>query len=117
MEGFADLRQMGLADLLPGLGRVEGPSRTICIEGFGNAVSAEDFPERAQHRLHRLAGPQLGVQQSIGGIVDDLDERLLACFRQLQPAVKASVQVQHLAETLFALSSPAVAPPRTSLLQ
>src|SRR5207249_7717296 len=116
MQRLAHLGQVGLADLLPGLRRLESPARAIRVEGGGDAVLDNDLLERTHHRLYCLSLPELRVEQTRAGIVHDLDQRLPFLTRQLQPLVRPTVQVHHLAEGLLALSPPSMPAPAAPLL-
>jgi hypothetical protein len=63
-------------DLAAGGGGVEGPAGAVGVQGNRQPVGLEDRAQGAHDGLSRLAGPELRVEQPLGGIVDDGDERL-----------------------------------------
>lgn len=67
-----------------------------------------------QDRLERLVGPELGVEQPLGRIVEDGDEGLALVGAERELGVRATVEVQELAKarTGFAAAAvPAAGPP------
>ena len=104
-EGAAELRGAREIHLAAGAGGVEGPPGAVGIEGDGQAVRLEDGPQRAHDGGGGLAGPELGIEQPLGRVVEDGDEGLLLGRAQREPGVAAAVEVQELAEARARLAA------------
>jgi len=93
-ESAADVRQVLAIDRAPGLGRVEGPARAIGVQRERHPDGPHDMGEGVHDREQRFAGPQLGVQQTLGGVVEHGDEGLPLGGHESQPGVGAAVDMQ-----------------------
>ena len=63
----------------------------------------------------RLGGPELGVEQARGGVVDDGDEGGAQAGDQAQPGMGAAVEVQQVAEAGPRLAPAAMTAPGAAL--
>ena len=97
-EGAADLRGMRAVDGPARLGGVKGPAGAVGVEGDGQPPGRADGMQGVEHRGRRLAGPELGVEQALGGVVQDRDERLALVRTAAEPGMGAAIEVQEFAE-------------------
>jgi len=93
----------------------ERPSRRDRCTGERQAEGPHDVSERAHDGLQRLRGPELGVEQTLGGVVEHGDERLPLVGTERQPGMGAAIQVQELAEAGARLAPTAMAAARRRL--
>ena len=117
-QGAAELRAAGAVGGSAGGGRVHRPVRPVRVEGARQPIPLQDVPER-HHDGGRALAPleQLGVQQVLGGIVDDGQQGLPLRGHEGQPGVEAAIEVQQLAKARAGLPAPAVPPARPPLGQ
>lgn len=94
---------------------MKGPAGAIGVERHGDAVGLEDGPQGAEDGVRGLGGPELGVEQALGGVVDDGDEGVELGRAERQPGVLAAVELEQLAETGAGLAAPAMAAARAAL--
>jgi hypothetical protein len=111
-EGAADLGRMGPVDGAAGRGGVKGPVGTVPIQRDGQAPGGADRMQRAEDRRRGFAGPQLRVEQPLGRVVDDGDQRLPLLGPVPQPDMRTAIQVQELAKASAGLPPSAVPAPR-----
>ena len=71
--------------------------------------------QRAEDRRRGFAGPQLRVEQPLGRVVDDGDQRLPLRGPMPQPDMRTAIQVQEFAKARARLPPPAVPTPRPGL--
>src|SRR5207248_753516 len=95
-------------DLAPGLGCEEGPARAVGGEGDRQPGAAKDFAEGHHDGDGGLAGPELRVEQALGGIVDHRDQRLALVGIPDEPAMGAAVDREQLAVAGPWLAAPAM---------
>jgi hypothetical protein len=107
-EGPAHLGEVRPIDGAAGRRGVKGPAGAIGVEGDGQAPRRADGMQGREDRRGRLGRPELGVEQALGGVVEDRDERLAFVGTAAQPSMGAAVEVQQLAETRAGLAPPAV---------
>jgi hypothetical protein len=109
-EGAADL---GQAPAIRGAARhrgVHGPVGAVGVEGHGQAVTHEDRPQGGHDGYDAFpAVPELGMEQALGGVVDDGDEGEPLIGDAGEPVMAAAVEMQQLAEAGAGLTAPAVA--------
>ena len=111
-QGPADLRRTPAIRPAAGHRGVHGPMGPVGVQGHRHPLGLEHGAQRRHDRLHALAAlPELGVEQPLGGVVDDSDEGEPPVRDERQPAVAAAVQVQELAEAGPWFAPPAVAAP------
>jgi len=70
----------------------------------------EDGLQRAHDGGGGLAGPELGIEQPLGRVVQDGDEGLALRRAEREPGVAAAVEVQELTEARARLAAAAMAP-------
>ena len=71
----------------------------IGIERHGQAVALEDGAQGGHDRRHTLAAfTQLGVEEPLGGVVDDGDQGEPLLGHQGEPLMATAIEVQQLAE-------------------
>src|SRR5262249_50627166 len=93
-------------------GGIAGPARAVGVQGHRYAVALDDRPQGGQDRLDALPTlPELGVEQLLGRVVHDGDERVPLLRLRRQPAVAAAIQMQQFAEARPRLAPAAVAAP------
>src|SRR5262245_59212814 len=93
-----------------------GPAGAVGVERHGEPVSRDDGAAGGQDGRDALAAvPELGVEQPLGGVVDDGDEREPAVGDGGQPAMAAAVEMEQLTEARARLAPAAMAPPRAML--
>jgi hypothetical protein len=112
-EGPADLGAVRTIDGAAGRRGVKAPAGAIGVERDGQAPRGEHGMQGREDRGGRLGGPELGVEQALGGVVEDCDEGLAVVGAAAQPGMGAAVEVQQLPEAGPGLSAPA--PPRAGL--
>jgi len=115
VERPADLGAMGAIHGAAGLGGVKGPMGAVGIERDGQAPGGTDGMQGREHGRRGLAGPELGVEQARGRIVDDGDEDLALVRAAAQPAMGAAIEVQQLAHARARLAAASVPAPRPPL--
>src|SRR5439155_25428719 len=114
-QGPADVRQVGAVDGAAGLGRGKRPAGAIGVQRARQAAGAKDVAQRTHHRRRGLRGPELGVKQTLGGIVEHGDQRLALVGTPREPGMRAAVQMQQLAEARAGLAAPAMPAARATL--
>ena len=110
-----DLCEAVTIDRAAGLGRVKGPPGAVGIEGAGQAPGAQHVGERRHDGGRGLRGPELGIEQALGGVVEDGDQGLPLRGTERQPGVEAAVQMQELAETGARFAPPPMPPTGAAL--
>jgi hypothetical protein len=110
-QGAADGGEAGAIDGAAGVGRVKGPARTVGVERSGEAPCLQDLAQRRRHGDGGLGGSQLGVQQGLGGVVEDRDHDLPLVGAQCRPGVRTAGEGQQFAEAGARLTPQAVAAP------
>ena len=96
-----------------GGGSVHGPVGAVGVEGQGQPIALQHGPHGAHDRRDAFAPlPQLGVQQLLGGVVDDGDEGEPSIRGGGQPGVTTAIEMQRLAKTRAGLPAPTMAPTR-----
>jgi hypothetical protein len=108
-QGPADVRETVAIDGAPSLGGVKRPAGPIGIQGHGQAEAPAHRGQGGHDRGGGFRRPELGVEQVLGGVVEDGDEGLALPRAQGQPFMGAAVEVQQLAEPGAGLPAPAVA--------
>jgi hypothetical protein len=77
---------------------------------MGIPSGLEDLAQGGHDRLGGLGRPELGVEEPLGGVVDDMQERRLLLRAQRQPGMGTAVEVEELAAA-GAGRAPAPMPP------
>src|SRR4026208_294885 len=90
---------------------VEGPPGAVGIEGNGQTIRLEDYSQRTHDGGGGLAGPELRIEQPLGGVVQDGDEGLAPGRTEPQPRMGAAVEVQEFTEARARLAAAAMAAP------
>ena len=107
-ERPANMREAGAVDRAPGLRREERPAGPIGVQGDGQAEHPKHLRQSRHDGRHAFNGPELGVEQPLGGVIEDGDQRLPLVGTQRQPGVGAAVQMQQLTKAWAGLAAPAM---------
>jgi hypothetical protein len=111
-EGAADLGRMPAIHRAARDRRIRGPVRAIGVERHGQAVALEHGVQRRHDRGHALAAlVELGVEDALGGVVDDHDHGEPLLGEQGEPVMATAVEVQQLAEARPRLAAATMATP------
>ena len=114
-QGAADLGEPCAIGRRAGGGRVDRPVRAIGVQCARQAVRRHHLAQRGHNRLHALAAlDELSIEQAIGGIVHDGQQRVPGVREQGEPPMAAPVEVQQLAQArprLPPAAMPASCPP------
>ena len=86
-EDPADHGEVGAIHPAAGRGRVKGPAGPVGVQGDGQPAVREHGPQGRQHRLRGLRGPELGVEQPLGRVIEHGEERL-ALPGTARPAIR-----------------------------
>jgi len=97
-QGPPDVGQALGVNRGPRGGGMEGPAGAVGLQGGAQAVGAEDHGQGREDGVGGLGGPELGVEQALGGIVEDGQQDQAQLGAQGQPGVGAAVQMEQLAE-------------------
>ena len=92
---------------------MKGPARPVGVQRDRQPVGDEHRPQGRHDGGRGLAGPELGVEQPLGGVVEHGEQGLRLLGTAAQPGVRAAVEMEHLAHTrprLAAAAMPAARP-------
>src|SRR3990172_5217190 len=85
----------------PPFGGGEGPPPRAGERGSSRIVlfsPPPHAPEGGPHGRRGLGGDELGVEDPLCGVIDDVDQRLALGGAEGEPGMGAAIEVQHLAE-------------------
>ena len=88
------------------------PARAIGVKRQRQAAGPYDMGQGGHHGVPRLGGPELGVEQPLGGVVEHRDEGLPLVGAERQPGVRAAIEMQQLAEARAGLAPAPMGSPR-----
>jgi hypothetical protein len=118
LKRAADLAELGALRRAAGGRGMHGPAGAVGVEGLGQSVAVEDIAQRAHDAERALAAlEELGVEQPLGGIVNNRDEGVTGLGPQREPGRGTAIQMQELSEAGPRLLPPAIAAAGPALRQ